>query len=545
VLSPADAAAVSGFPPPRSTVYRAKTLLISDAVLAKEGVRRILAGVGMSLHRPDGGIQLGKHVPAGLAAKLRGLPHTAVLRPAADHEGAARPVVLDAWAALQALRAATAESGQFIDLTREDVGTISLEHLLLGSAITITGSPASDGGGVLGSPASDGGGVSASPVTVGSYLSRGLDARAPVGLCLAAPARTKLADFVASHGRRPVIAVLDSGVRVHPWLDVIKQATAPGGYRTAGADPFVAVDEVIQGEIEQLGQQAAAAGDQPGQLIRGPWDKPVTANPLVGELDTHTGHGTFIAGLVRQIVPDAQVLSIRIMHSDGVVYEGHLVAALTLIAARVAGAGAGLTGMVDVISLSLGYFSETTADRAYTTGLGQLIETLLGMGVVVVAAAGNYATSRRFYPAAFAGTATGPVPVISVGALNPNGSKALFSDGGRWIKAWAMGAAMVSTFPIDINGRRDPEISMPAHPANTLPQGSPLPGKRQSLDFDDYSDGFAIWSGTSFSTPVIAAHIGKQLIDGAVHAGLGLGVSGAPAAVKRVTDALIRLGWQG
>jgi len=141
--------------------------------------------------------------------------------------------------------------------------------------------------------------------------------------------------------------------------------------------------------------------------------------------------------------------------------------------------------------------------------------------------------------------ATGPVPVISVGALNPNGSKALFSDGGRWIKAWAMGAAMVSTFPIDINGRRDPEISMPAHPANTLPQGSPLPGKRQSLDFDDYSDGFAIWSGTSFSTPVIAAHIGKQLIDGAVHAGLGLGVSGAPAAVKRVTDALIRLGWQG
>ena len=116
--------------------------------------------------------------------------------------------------------------------------------------------------------------------------------------------------------------------------------------------------------------------------------------------------------------------------------------------------------MVDVVSLSLGYFSESTPTRPFTSALWQAIEALLGMGVVVVAAAGNYATSRMFYPAAFAQRPAPPgqVPLISVGALNPNGSKAMFSDGGQWVTAWASGAAVVSTLPTDINASRSPEL---------------------------------------------------------------------------------------
>src|SRR5205085_6867745 len=53
--------------------------------------------------------------------------------------------------------------------------------------------------------------------------------------------------------------------------------------------------------------------------------------------------------------------------------------------------------MVDVISLSLGYFDETPHDATFTSGLWNVIELLLGQGVLVVAAAGNYSTSRRFY----------------------------------------------------------------------------------------------------------------------------------------------------
>ena len=57
-------------------------------------------------------------------------------------------------------------------------------------------------------------------------------------------------------------------------------------------------------------------------------DTPVSGGSAGGELDTHTGHGTFIAGIVRQVVPDAEVLAIRVMHGDGIVYEGDLLCAL-------------------------------------------------------------------------------------------------------------------------------------------------------------------------------------------------------------------------
>ena len=107
---------------------------------------------------------------------------------------------------------------------------------------------------------------------------------------------------------------------------------------------------------------------------------PVTANPLVGELDVATGHGTYIAGIVRQVVPEATVLSIRIMHSDDVVYEGDLVAALRQLALRVQQAQDPENPrpdlMVDVVSLSLGYFCESPPDVAYTSTLKAAIDDL-------------------------------------------------------------------------------------------------------------------------------------------------------------------------
>ena len=165
-----------------------------------------------------------------------------------------------------------------------------------------------------------------------------------------------------------------------------------------------------------------------------------------------------------------------------------------------------------------------------TSGLWFLIKKLLDLGVVVVAAAGNFATRRKFYPAAFATppTAENPMPVISVGALNPNGTKAMFSDDGPWVTAWAAGAAVVSTYPIDIDASRTPELRIPVNrePPGTLPPG------REALDPDDFSGGWAVWSGTSFSTPYLAALIARSLLTGAAHAesGLRLDLPGKPAA---------------
>jgi hypothetical protein len=90
----------------------------------------------------------------------------------------------------------------------------------------------------------------------------------------------------------------------------------------------------------------------------------------------------------------------------------------------------------------------------------------------------------------------------------------------------------VSTFPTDVNGSRSPEIK--------------LRGFREALDPDDYSGGFAIWSGTSFSAPLLAAHIARSLLAGAADqaSGLRLDQPGAQAATDRVRAALQSLGWQ-
>ena len=189
---------------------------------------------------------------------------------------------------------------------------------------------------------------------------------------------------------------------------------------------------------------------------------------------------------MRQVAPDAQVLAIRIMHSDDILYEGDIICALGHLAKRIARGQARTTRrrMVDVVSLSFGYFSESAADKVVTSGLWQAIKVLLDLGVVVVAAAGNFATSRKFYPAAFAlePAPAGQVPVISVGALNPNGTKAMFSNDGHWVTAWASGAAWSAPTPststaaaAPSSGSRQPGAMPPASLASR-PRG-PRPGR--------------------------------------------------------------------
>jgi hypothetical protein len=585
---------------PSSTVYRARTLLIPADLLRDQAVvaaiNAALVPVGMSIVLPE--LDRRPVRSRGPAAEaLRRLPRIVGLVPAAPAPGRpAVPVVVDAWTALQTLRAAaeatTASAAAFESaesraadfkgadlesaaLTPEIVGRIGLEHLLAGSAVSPNasrGGNAVDGDGIesdgiesdgiesdgiessdiengdiensavegdaiSGTPFSEGNAVSG-PGSGGSYVYSGGQTRAPVTLCLRAPERREPA---ALRGRRPVVAVLDTGVRPHPWLDVRRDPA--GGYLLDPADGFVMDDPAVQAAIYAEASFAAAhQGDAGRQLIADAWDGPAAGDRLVGELADATGHGTFISGIVRQAAPDARVLSIRIMHSDDVVYEGDLLCALALLADRVAAAeGGSMAEMVDVVSLSLGYFDESAADITYSSGLWQAIQVLLDLGVAVVAAAGNYSTSRRFYPAAFSRQPS-PVPVISVGALNPNGSKALFSDGGRWVRAWAAGAAVVSTYPDDVNGSLTPQVRVRRRPDG----GSPAGGRaddREGLDPDDFRGGFATWSGTSFAAPLIAAHLAARLLEqAAVH---NLDASGRHQATERTLAALASLGWPG
>ena len=192
---------------------------------------------------------------------------------------------------------------------------------------------------------------------------------------------------------------------------------------------------------------------------------------------------------------------------------------------------------IDVVSLSMGYYHENESDDLLDPILLSMIDKLQQLGVAVVCSAGNDATDRPCYPAAFAPwrngrgpvkVTTSRVPLVSVGAQNPNTTDALFSNAGTWVRAYAPGAGIFSTMP-PFEGGLDPVASTRIH------------GRvRESIDPDDYRSlrdadghdvgGFGLWSGTSFAAPVvagrIAAGIGALLLDRANY-------SDTPAAARR------------
>jgi serine protease len=154
------------------------------------------------------------------------------------------------------------------------------------------------------------------------------------------------------------------------------------------------------------------------------------------------------------------------------------------------------------------------------TPLRQRIDDLRALGMVVVAAAGNDSTSRPFYPAAFTPFRDGSIqstlasgdpdaaPLVSVAALNPDRSVALFSNGGDWVACFSPGAVLVSTLPIvDAGARAATVLGRP--PAS---RDAVEPAFRGSVDPDHYT-GFGTWSGTSFAAPVAAGAIAASLLE--------------------------------
>ena len=290
----------------------------------------------------------------------------------------------------------------------------------------------------------------------------------------------------SAKNERPHVVVLDTGVGQHPWFDAQPVTIGlqyvdpqnPGDPLWVGMDPTDAT--VISSDPEGAG---------------------AIPDPMIGLLDSHAGHGTFIAGLLRQTCADADITAVRVMDSDGVVPEVMLTDAVTAL-------GIVQTDgkpFVDALVLSLGYYSESGDDVTYTAGLRPLILALAARGVAIFCAAGNDSTQRRSYPAAFADDpafqAGSHLPMASVAALNPDCTVALFSNDGDWVNAEAPGANLVSTAPRTAKGGWMPDTQF-AGPRST---------RRGTVDPDLFTAGFSTWSGTSFAAPVLAGRFIAKL----------------------------------
>ena len=186
------------------------------------------------------------------------------------------------------------------------------------------------------------------------------------------------------------------------------------------------------------------------------------------ELDPAAGHGTFIAGLIEQVAPGTKIALHRVLHAQG---DGDEVTIAKAIYALPKPAAKGA-----ILNLSFGGYV-----MDHPGVLASAVADAQHRGYVVVASAGNDGTCQPTFPAAFP-------DVISVGAVGPNGP-ASFTNYGSWVRACAPGVDLVSTFFDGWNGH--------------------LP-KAAGLDPDDF-EGWACWSGTSFSAPVVAGVLAREM----------------------------------
>jgi subtilisin family serine protease len=245
-----------------------------------------------------------------------------------------------------------------------------------------------------------------------------------------------------------------------------------------------------------------------------PWLNGVTGDaeqvydPQTQLIEPYAGHGTFIAGVLRMIAPEAEVVVKAYFDRAGAMWEVDLAEKLTGVldlSPDIISLSAGTKTRFDLPALSLDVFVRTQLNRVN--------------GLVLVAAAGNDGDREYFWPAAFP-------EVVSVGALAADGnSRASFSNFGTWVDVYAPGEDLVNAY---------------------------LDGKYKCTERPNTGtirtfQGMARWSGTSFATPLVAGLIAarmsvtgqnaQQAADSLLSYSLTQAIPGV-GAILRPTDAL-------
>ena len=229
----------------------------------------------------------------------------------------------------------------------------------------------------------------------------------------------------------------------------------------AGPSPVIALlDSGVVGH-----EQLPAATGTPFVVSHPDTAMPMADAPAEHRVKMAYGHATFIAGLIRMEAPTAQVLSLKIMGTDGRITESAFLAAIgDLIKYRRDG------NRLDVVCMAFG--EHLDAGEEPPTAVREKLAELAGLGVRMAAAAGNAGTDEPVYPAAFAAEIG---RLDSVGAGVTRTDRDFYSGYGDWVTCWRNGTAT---------------SIMPGRPPGLVPEDD-------EPDFPE--DGWAQWQGTSFA----------------------------------------------
>ncbi|MEU8246574.1 S8/S53 family peptidase [Nonomuraea sp. NPDC048916] len=298
-----------------------------------------------------------------------------------------------------------------------------------------------------------------------------------------------------------------SGVNLCPGDEPVPASapvTPPSGPRAHGANVTVTVmDTGLVHDYLAHAWLDASTGTPNIPMVDGDVTTPAEELEQDGTIKPYTGHGTFIAGVVRRVAPATDVRVYNTFPYAGAVPEDELgLAILQTLDAH---------GWPDIISLSAG----ASTDRAQALlGLADFVTELVAHpGTVLVAAAGNDGVTDPFWPAALAGEPvnTGGDVVVSVGALREDGQgRACFSNHGSWVKVYAPGERLVNAYTSGDYLYDYPASTACRHHSPALYPGCTCVAPFSDGDKETFT-GLARWSGTSFATPIIAAVIAARV----------------------------------